>query len=215
MQQAKSIEEYKSSINEFNRAFESANYRIIPGLLSVRQGKNLIQFDGVLLGRRRYLNIETGPGGMRFYETGTKMETGKRVFLIQQNTCCMDDGAFRAVLFLKQGDAADPSEILKKYFNFDAGRTEYPSSLVVMDFTNIYTFMSINPFWEKGPEVSYLVQASGNDYNEVMNEIHWHERSFLQYIMMHGFYILTVPADIITSPFQLIGIFLLGNGLPR
>lgn len=125
----------------------------------------------------------------------------------------MDDKAFREILFLKPGQTSNPAEILKTYFNYDAKLSEYPSSILVLDFSNIYAIIALNPYWNKNKEVVYMAQPQGNTYDEVMKEISWNVRSRLTYIAMNGMYLLTVPADIITSPLQLILLLLGGGGV--
>lgn len=149
MNNNKAISEYKSSINEFDRSFAGGKtYRIITGRLLAGAEKNLLQFDGVLLGEGRYLNVESNPRGIRFFESQTRLVgTRKQAYLIQQNACCMDDKAFRTILFLKGGDKVDLSEILKQSYAFDTGPSEFPAALLVMDFSNIYTFSAMHPYW--------------------------------------------------------------------
>lgn len=183
--------------------------------MTVDGARPVLQFDDVLLGRGRYLNVASGPSGMRFYESRTRITGGKTVYLIQQNACCMDDRAFRSILFLKAGDQADPAAILKQHFSFDAGPVDFPAALLVMDFSNIYTFSAMHPYWEQGAVVTYFVQAPGTDYNEVMNEIEWVERNRFTLASMYAWYAVAVPVDIVTSPFQLAGLLLLGSGMPK
>lgn len=212
----KAIDEYKSSINEFDRPLTgSKNYRILTGRLAAGPTTSLMQFDGVLLGEGRYLNVETGAQGMRFYESRAKIAAGKRVFLVQQNTCCMDDEAFRSILFLKGGDKADVTAMLRQHFAFDTGPVEYPSALLVMDFTNIYSFSAMHPYWEKEAEVAYFVQAPGTDYNQVLKEIEWVERSRVTLAAMYAWYLVAVPVDIVTSPFQFAAMLLYGRGMVK
>jgi hypothetical protein len=217
MNNSKAISEYKSSINEFDRSLAGGKtYRIITGRLLAGAERNLLQFDGLLLGEGRYLNVESNARGIRFFESQTRLGgMSKKAFLIQQNACCMDDKAFRSILFLKGGDKADLSEILKQYDQFETGPSDFPTALLVMDFSNIYSFSAMHPYWEKGNEVSYFVQAPGTNYNEVMRDIEWHERSRIRLAGMYAWYAVAVPVDIVTSPFQLAGILLLGSGMPK
>ena len=210
---SKAIDEYRSSINEFDRTLpETGNFRVDTGTMSVVNGVALLQFEQVLLGERRYLNIESSAQGMRFYESAEKVVSAKKVFLIRQLACCMDDQAFREILFLNPGQTITPAEIMKKHFHANIGAPEFPASILVMDFSNIYTFSAMQAFWEKAGEVSYLVQAPGTDYNEVMKDIRWQERSRLKLTGLYAWYGVTVPVDIVTSPFQLAGLLLLGKG---
>lgn len=210
---AKAIEEYRSPINEFDRQLDSTgNHRILTGKMTVQDGKALLQFDAVLLGSGRYLNVESTAQGMRFFETGNRLVSGKTVFLVQQNACCMDDAAFRRILFLKPGEKISASEILHQYYHYQSQPQDYPSSLLVMDFTNIYAFTAMQAVWQSSEEVSFFVQASSTDYNVVMEQVEWRQRSRLTLAAMYGWYAVTVPVDIVTSPFQLIGMYLLGKG---
>ncbi|MFZ5630214.1 MAG: hypothetical protein ACOY5B_13870 [Spirochaetota bacterium] len=213
---AKAIEEYRSPINEFDRQLDgTGNHRILAGKMTVQDGKARLQFDTVLLGSGRYLNVESTVQGMRFFETRDRLDGGKTVFLVQQNACCMDDGAFRRILFLKPGEKASASEILNQYYGYKAQPQDYPSALLVMDFTNIYTFTAMQAFWQSPEGVGYFVQAPSTDYNVVMEQIEWRQRSRLTLAAMYGWYAITVPVDIVTSPFQLIGMYLLGKGSVR
>ncbi len=214
MRNSKAIEEYRSPINEFDRPLPGgANYRILPGHMVVQNGRKLLQFDSVLIGEKRFLNVESSAAGMRFYESAQRLDQGKKVFLIQQNACCMDDAAFRRILFLKPGEKTTAAEILKTYYGLESGATTYPDALLVMDFTNIYTFRAMHGYWQSEAGLSYLVQAPSTDYNEVMREIEWRQRSRISLAAMYGWYAVTVPVDIVTSPFQLIGMYLLGKGM--
>ncbi len=212
---SKAISEYRSAINEFDRALGGdTNYRITKGRLSRENGKALMQFEGVLIGEGRYLNIESTPEGIRFYESATAI-AGKAVTLIRQNACCMDDKAFREILFLKPGQAISAADILQKHYHFSVATQEYPAALLVMDFTNIYTFTAMHAYWEKDAQVSYFAQAPGTDYNEVMKDIAWQKRSRLELAGLYAWYGVTVAVDIVTATFQLAGLLLLGKGFVR
>ncbi|HNL10680.1 MAG TPA: hypothetical protein PKM44_09230, partial [Turneriella sp.] len=76
-----------------------------------------------------------------------------------------------------------------------------------------YTFRAMHGYWQSEAGLSYLVQAPSTDYNEVMREIEWRQRSRISLAAMYGWYAVTVPVDIVTSPFQLIGMYLLGKGM--
>lgn len=212
----KAIDEYKSPINEFDRPLAgNKNYRVLTGRLVKGGAKPVMQFDEILIGAGRYLNVESGPQGVRFYESNKRSADGQRVFLVQQNACCLDDRAFRSVLFLKGGDKADLAAMMSQHFQFDTGPIDYPAAMLVMDFTNIYSFSAMHPYWEKNGEVMYFSQAPGTNYNEVFSDVEWGVRSRMTLAGMYAWYAVTVPVDIITSPFQLAGLLLLGSGMPK
>lgn len=208
----KAISEYRSSINEFDRPLGAkGNYRILPGRLQVQDGVARMQFDRLLIGDGRYLNVESSPRGLRFFESRQRLTGKENIFLIQQNACCMDEKAFRAILFLKPGEKADLADILKDHFAFTAAPS-YPAGLLVMDFTNIYSFSAMHGFWQKEAELAYFVQAPGSDYNDVLGDIEWVRRSRFQLALLYGWYGIAVPLDIVTSPFQLAAVLLVGPG---
>lgn len=212
----KAIDEYRSPINEFDLALpEKGNFRVDAGSLSVVNGVAVMQFEKILRGSGRYLNVESSAQGMRFYESGGKLPAGKRVYLVRQIACCMDDHAFREILFLKAGQQIDPRGILKTHFQQPAEIQDYPAAILVMDFSNIYTFTAMHALWQKDSGVSYFVQAPGNDYNSVMEDINWQERSRLKLVGMYSLYAVTVPVDIVTVPFQIAGLLLMGKGVVR
>ena len=152
---------------------------------------------------------------MRFYESREKLPAGTRVYLVRQITCCMDDRAFREILFLKAGHHIAHHEILKTHFQQPAEIQDYPAAILVMDFSNIYTFTAMHALWQKDSGVSYFVQAPGNDYNSVMEDINWQERSRLKLVGMYSLYAVTVPVDIVTVPFQIAGLLMMGKGVVR
>ncbi|MFO1471214.1 MAG: hypothetical protein U1F27_09270 [Turneriella sp.] len=212
----KAIDEYRSPINEFDLTLpEKGNYRVDSGSLSVMDGIAVMQFEKILRGSGRYLNVESSAQGMRFYESREKLPAGKRVYLVRQITCCMDDRAFREILFLKEGQQIAPHEILKTHFQLPAEARDYPAAILVMDFSNIYTFTAMHALWQNDSGVSYFVQAPGNDYNLVMEDISWNARSRLKLAGMYSLYALTVPVDIVTVPFQIAGLLMMGKGVVR
>ncbi len=212
----KAIDEYSSSLNEFDRTLgDKGNFRVDVGTLSVINGVAVMQFENVLLGERRYLNIESNAQGMFFRETHEKLTGTGRVFLVRQLACCMEDKAFREILFLKPGQKADPAELLLRHFQYGAAPPEYPTAMVVMDFSNVYTFSAMHAFWQNSSAVTYFVQAPGTDYNEVMKDVAWQKRSRLRLAGLYAFYAVTVPVDIVTVPFQIAGLLLMGRGVVR
>lgn len=210
----KAIDEYRSPINEFDLALpEKGNYRVDAGSLSVINGVAVMQFEKILRGNGRYLNIESSAQGMRFYESREKLPAGNHVYLVRQITCCMDDRAFREILLLTEGQKIAPHEILKTHFQQPAETSDYPAAILVMDFSNVYSFMAMHALWQKDNGISYFVQAPGNDYKLVMKNIHWQERSRLKLVGMYSLYAVTVPVDIVTVPFQIAGLLLVGKGM--
>ncbi len=208
----KAVSEYRSSINEFDRSQgATGNYRILPGRLRVKDGVASMQFDRLLIGEGRYLNVESSPRGIRFFESRQRFASDENVFLIQQNTCCMDEKAFRTILFLKPGDKTDLADILKRHFTFTAV-PGLPAGLLVMDFSNTYTFSAMHGFWQKESELAYFVQAPGAEYSEVLGDIEWVQRSRFQLALLYAWYGIAVPVDIVTSPFQLAAVLLVGPG---
>lgn len=212
----KDIREYRSPINEFDRTLRAgAVYHVSKGRMVTHAGKTVLQFDGVLIGEGRFLNVDSSPQGLRFYESSARLPEGKPVYLVQQNACCMEDQAFRTVLFLKPGQQLAVTDILRQHFRHGAEAVGEPAALLVLDFSNIYTFSAMHAFWENGPGVSYFVQSPGSDYGEVLGEIGWGERSRLRLAGMYGWYAVTVPVDILTGPFQVAGLLLLGRGMVK
>lgn len=211
-QNNKAISEARSSIQEFDRDLQGkGNYRILTGRLKFSDGKALMQFDTVLIGERRYLDIESSPSGIRFGESEKRWESDQKMFLIQQNACCMNDAAFRTILFLKHGESADLPAILKRHFDFNK-EAGFPSGLLVMDFSNVYTFSAMHGLWQKESQLAYFVQVPGAEYNEVFRDIEWKKRSRLNLALLYAWYGITVPVDIVTSPFQLAAILFVGPG---
>ena len=213
---SKAIQHYRSAVNEFDRRLtDGKNYRVLKGELTVQPGKSTLQFGDVLLGANRWLNVESTVEGIRFYETSERMPTGYAVYLIQQNACCLEDAAFRQILFLKPGDNVSAAEILQKHFQYNVVASEGPSAVLVMDFTNIYSFGGMLAYWREGRQVTSFAQAPATDYEIVMRDIAWRERSRLNLAAMYAWYGITVPIDIVTSPLQLLGLLAYGNGMAK
>ena len=216
MRNNRAIEEYRSPINEFDRRLLAGkNYRILPGRLATQNGRTILQFESLLIGEQRYLNIEATAGGMKFSETEVALKGEQTIFMVQQNACCMQDDAFRRILFLKPGEKVSATEILKAYYTHNAGATRYPDALVVFDFTNIYTFSAMLAVWQNENGLTYFVQAPSTDYHMAFNAIEWQRRSRINLAAMYAWYAVAVPVDIITSPLQLAGLYLLGKGSVR
>mgnify|MGYP007009320257 CR=1 FL=1 len=212
----KAIDDYSSSINEFDRALpDKGNFHVDVGTLSVVNGVTVMQFAKILRGEQRFLNIESTAQGMRFLETSEKVAGTRPAYLIRQVACCMEDKAFREILFLKPGQKADPAELLQKHFQQSSAPLEYPTAIVVMDFSNVYTFSAMHAFWQNSNAVTYFVQSPGSDYNEVMKDVAWQKRSRLRLAGLYAFYAVTVPVDIVTVPFQIAGLLLMGRGVVR
>ena len=208
----KAISEARSSIQEFDRTLDGkGSHRILTGRLKFSDGKALMQFDKVLLGEGRYLDVESSPSGIRFGESEKRWESNQKVFLIQQNACCMNDTAFRTILFLKPGESADLAAILKSHFDYTK-EPGYPSGLLVMDFSNVYTFSAMHGLWQKESQLAYFVQVPGGEYAEVFRDIEWKKRSRLNLALLYAWYGITVPIDIVTGPFQMAAILLVGPG---
>ena len=212
----KAIEDYRSSINEFDLALPGkGNFRVDTGTLSMVNGAAVMQFENVLRGERRYLNVESTAQGMHFRESNEKLAGPARAYLVRQVACCMEDKAFREILFLKPGQKAHPGDLLAKHFQYPVTPGEFPAALIVMDFSNVYTFSAMHAYWQNGGDVTYFVQAPGSDYNTVMADVAWQERSRLQLAGLYGWYVVTVPVDIVTAPFQFVGMLLIGRNMPR
>ncbi len=212
----KAIENYRSPINEFDRPLVAGkSYRILSGKMAVSQQKVTLQFAEVLIGSNRLLNVESSPAGIRFYESSEPISAAYTAYLIQQNACCLNDDAFRRILFLKTGDRVSAAKILKAHFQYPVAPGPEPSALLVMDFTNIYSFTGMQAYWQEPSEVTFFTQAASTDYAEVMREIAWQERSRLNLAAMYAWYGITVPLDIITSPFQLLGLLAYGNAIAK
>jgi len=213
---SKAIQDYRSAVNEFDRRLtDGKNYRIVKGELTLQPGKTTLQFGGVLIGANRWLNVESTVEGIRFFEASERMPSGHAVYLIQQNACCLEDAAFRQILFLKPGDNVPATEILAKHFQYKVAASDGPSALLVMDFTNIYSFGGMLAYWREGGQVTSFAQAPATDYAIVMREVAWHERSQLTLAAMYAWYGITVPLDIVTSPFQLLGLLAYGRGMAK
>ncbi|MBL8032549.1 MAG: hypothetical protein JNJ69_02530 [Leptospiraceae bacterium] len=213
---SKAIREQKSAINEFDLTLpQNGNYRITAGTMSVQNGLTTLQFEGVLSGAGRVLNVESTAQGIMFYETRGALSPGTRVFLITQITCCMNDNAFREILFLKAGQKANAAEMLRRHFGYETGNLENPTAILVMDFSNVYTFSAMHAVWKTADEVAYFSQAPGTDYNDVMQRIAWEKRSKASIAALYGWYGVTVPVDIVTGPVQLIMLLLYGYGMAK
>jgi len=210
---AKDIREYRSPINEFDRSIVAGAHTIRAGNLVEQDGKAVLEFANILIGKNRYLRIITTANGMEFSESTTALPNGQKIFMIQQNACCIDDKAFHKILFLKSGEHIAPGEILQSYYNFDAGQEAYPNSLTVIDFTNIYAFSAMHVFWQKNAQVSYFVQVPGSDYGATMHAIEWQQRSYIKLGGMYLWYVVTVPVDIATSPFQMLWLYAMGKSV--
>ncbi len=197
------INEYRSPIREFDyKPLNNANYRILPGILWLRDGVVEMQFDSLLIGKGRYLNIVSTSTETHFSESEQKLENGQKIYLIQQSTCCVNDEVYNKVFLLKPGEKMSPNKILKTYYAFDAGALTIPTALVFLDFSNANAFSAMYSLWQKYLTESYTFELRSADYKKVFESIEWRERSRLKLIAMYAWYAVTVPVDLVTFPFQ-------------
>lgn len=212
---SKAIQEYRSPINEFDRSIEPGTTRISTGTIVMAAGRTTVQFADVLLGAGRFLNVEQTAAGVRFYETAERLSGGTRAFLLRQTACCLADKPFRLFLFSKPGEAIELPQLLKENFNYDTGKMDYPTALVVMNFTNVYSFQSNFLAWQTNSGLSLNALAPLGDYETVMKDIAWRERSRASLAMHYAYYLITVPVDIITGPVQIAALLFVGKGFVK
>ena len=209
---SKAIREYRSPINEFDRSIIHGITHISTGQMTTYPDRKILQFADVLIGKDRFLNIELIGNNIRFYETDQQLADGSRVLLLRQNACCLPDKAFRIFLFSKTGEKIALRPLLQENFQHDTGKIKYPTALAIMDFTNIFSFSANTLVWDADETLTLNALPTLGEYDEIMKEIRWHERSRLTLGMRYAFYLFTVPADLITGPFQFAAILISGPG---
>lgn len=208
---SKYLTDYASPYREFDTGIAGGNFRVTEGRV-VRGDHLTARFSGILAGKERILQVEQRGSDLVFSEVSEVFTQGDAAFLIQQNVCCLDDQAFRAVLFAKEGDALRSSEILSKYFKY-APRDA--AALIVMDFANVYTISSQMLCWNTAEKVACTASLAPQPYTQAMQEIRWDVRSRFVYGFSHAWYLIALPVDIVTFPFQVAGLFLYGKGAVR
>ena len=169
-------------------------------------------FPGALEGDRRVLRLllPTNPSGTPIISEGNdaEKETETSAVLIRVEVCCLDDQAFRSILMQSVGNSSNPEEILKRHFQYADPFPGNSAGIVVMDMANVFTLSINSSVWQKKPE-GWFVKETGvfvGDYDRMEFRLRWSQRSRAQYAAYNAFYVVTVLLDVVTSPFQLLGL---------
>ncbi|MBV6494682.1 MAG: hypothetical protein LDLANPLL_02719 [Turneriella sp.] len=210
----KDIEEYKSPINELDRRFVNGQIAVFHEAQMRRINDTVeLQFSHVLIGRDRYLNATIQKNEIRFFEADTPMQGGERAYLWQQNACCIDEAAHRKLLFLKAGEELSLPDFLRQGWNGPTTEVKPAAALFVLDTTNVYTLSAMAVLWQDEKTLLKDTAVAVGDYNVLMHDIPWKQRSRVKLALLYAFYGVSVPVDIVTSPFQLLALWLYGKGM--
>lgn len=211
MSHTKYLTDYSSPYREFDTRIDRGSFRVTRGI-SISEDRLTARFPGVLDGSGRVLQVERRGTDLVFSETAEMFAEGEPAVLVQQNVCCMDDEAFRKILFAKEGDPIRAFDILTRYFNQAPSDA---SALVVLDFANVYTVSSQLLCWTDKERIACTASLAPQAYTEAMKQIRWDTRSRFVYGAAHAWYLVTLPVDLVTLPFQAAALLLYGKGAAR
>ena len=85
-------------------------------------------------------------------------------------------------------------------------------ALAVLDFSNVFTFNMSMLCWSGSDRLACNAGPALGPYEEEMKNIRWDVRSRVVYGLMHAWYVVAVPVDIVTFPFQIGTLYLVGPG---
>lgn len=213
-----SMKGVSSGVKEFTEF--DGTFKLYRGLYSdktvSRNGREYYetQFDGVLEGTGRYLNVlvpvKYGYDPVVF-ESSASISGDRPAFLAVERYCCMDDykEIYDPSYSLGMGkDAEKMKGVLKKYFpgleNSGGG-----VMFISLSFTNVNYFSLITSLWRPGEEVDKRIENTfllNAEYSKL--DVRWVNRSRVMSALSKGGYVFTAAADIITSPIQLIGVLI-------
>ncbi len=214
----RSIVEMSSPAAEFT-PYDGGNLSFIKGQylgIQKHEGKDwhAISLPDTLIGQRRRLLLllpVNGPGDPIITESEEQPTMPAfTAFAIRQQTCCMSSEQFQAVLFIKAGEASDPETILREQFK-QAGAFAPDAekrAVIVLDQANVSSLTLQGALWQKegGRWIAKATHASVNDYDGKSFRLEWRARSRVGVAFSYALYAVTVPLDIVTSPFQLLGV---------
>jgi hypothetical protein len=207
-----------SEVKEFREI--DGSFKLYRGLYSdktvSRNGREYYeaQFDGVLEGAGRYLNVLV-PVNYGYdpvvFESSASLSGERPAFLALERYCCIDD--YKEIYdpsysMGMEKDAEKMKGVLKKYFpgleNSGGG-----VMFISLSLYNVNYFSLITSHWRPGEDVKKRVENSfllNAEYSRL--EVRWGSRSRVMSILSKGGYIFTAAADIITSPVQLLGVII-------
>lgn len=205
---SKSLSEYANARREFDTEIVAGHVGLAKGVVYQEGSKVIAVFPDTLRGSRRLLQIEGESGSLRLREVSS-IPTGDRALILRQNVCCMEDAAFRAVVFAEPGQRITVDQIVREKFQIK----DMPASsaLAVLDFANVYTVSGHLLMSENGAIKSVSALVPG-PYDNAMAEIDWSVRNRPVFILLHLGYAVTLPLDVVTSPFQLVALLLMPLG---
>ncbi|MBL8019753.1 MAG: hypothetical protein JNM27_08825 [Leptospirales bacterium] len=204
----KAIKDYANARREFDTEIVKGHVGMAKGVVRQDGSTVVAVFPQTLQGPGRLLRLEGKDGALRLSEVSASIE-GTPALILRQNVCCMEDAALRAVIFAQPGDVKTADAIVREAFQIKDAPSA--NALGVIDFTNVYTVSAYLILSENGTIKSVSALPPG-DYDPAMSGIDWNVRSRPGYVLMHLWYGVTVPLDIVTSPFQLVAILLLPPG---
>jgi len=171
-----------------------------------------LQFEGVLEGPGRYLNLylpRDGRSDAAILETDRKLDGKKISFLIVERTCCADNYKELFDPIPMRETEKNPSilyDYVKNKFGRSVSAADLPVIFCQLSFTNVLKYSVIYTVWETGAAgASYRWNSSlDQPYSNI--EVNWGKRSRVVYILSRTGYVFTALFDIATSPIQLIGV---------
>ncbi|MCU0849330.1 MAG: hypothetical protein MUD12_15720 [Spirochaetes bacterium] len=215
-----SYHRYMGTSYEPTREFRdfAENNRLYTGTLvsenAAYRGKECyhIQFEGVLEGNGRYLEIylpRDGQADAAILETDKKLDGKKISFLIIERSCCADNYRELFDPIPMRETEKNPSLLfnyVKNKFGRSVSAADLPVIFCKLSFSNVFQYSVIYTVWETGAAgASYRWNSSlEQPYSNI--EVGWGKRSRAVYVLSRAGYVFTALFDVATSPIQLIGV---------
>ncbi|HPC40233.1 MAG TPA: hypothetical protein PLD91_04870 [Spirochaetota bacterium] len=170
-----------------------------------------LQFEGPLAGAGRYLDIyipHEYNEKIIISESAARMAGTKKAFLLVERYCCSE--GYRDIFEqYNVKEVAVPAQVIKKNFNVDVGRKDFPLFFIKLTFSNVKQFYAQHQIWTlKENGKAGVDQGFHMELPYSMMDVRWKERNMAVNGLIKVGYIAPVLADIISSPIQLIGVII-------
>lgn len=206
---------------EYNLPEYPQKYKILCGkqnLITKSDKKHYqLQFDSVLKGKNRFLNIEFLLDNKdnifpEVYETSEKITNGSLcyLYLISSASFYGEEKDIVSKLFDYSYKLPSDFDTIKGYLpKSTIANTEDTVIMANLNFSNYFNANNIAfILWQKDTANNW--QVSNELYfpeiskNHIKSKIKWKSRKRIWYYAKHSFYIVTFCVDVITFPFQLL-----------
>lgn len=206
---------------EYNLPEYPKKYKIICGKQSIITNNNekyyQLQFDSVLKGKNRFLNIEFLMNNKdnifpAVYETSEKIANGSLcyLYLISSASFYSEEKDMVSKMFDYSYKLPSDFDTIKEYLpKSTIANTGDTVIIANLNFSNYFNANNIAfILWQKDTtntwQVSYELFFPETSKNLIKSKIKWKGRKRALYYAKHSFYILTFCVDVITFPFQLL-----------